>query len=226
MNLNYETARFHFLEWVKTESLRKHGFAVEKSMRAAAHRYAGGAMDEEKFAITGLVHDGDYERWPTEHPAVMVNWLKERSADDIAQAVACHYSRWGRKAVTPLDKCLLACDEPTGFVMANALVRSEGITTLEAKSVIKKLKDKSFAAKVDREEVALGATLLGVSLVDHFTMIIEALRPFAAELGIAGRAEAAPVNAPAVESGTTRRCCGCNADTCPYRQAQTVQPTA
>jgi predicted hydrolase (HD superfamily) len=221
MNLNYNIARSHFLDWVKTGSLRKHGFAVEKTMRAAAHRHAGGDVDEEKFAITGLLHDGDYERWPTEHPAIMVNWLKERGAEDIAQAVACHYSRWGHEAITTLDKCLLACDEPTGFVMACSLVRPEGIATLEAKSVLKKLKDKSFAAKVDRDEVALGAALLGVSLAEHFAMIIEALRPFAAELGIAPRAAAAPVNVPTVEAApATRRCCGCNADTCPYRQVQ------
>lgn len=193
MNLNYKTARSHFLDWVKTDSLRKHGFAVEKTMRAAAHRYAGGAVDEEKFAITGLLHDGDYERWPAEHPIVIVNWLKERGSDEIAQAVACHYSRWGREPVTMLDKCLLACDEPTGFVMACALVRPKGITTLESKSVLKKLKDKSFAAKVDRDEVALGALLLGVSLAEHFAMIIEGLRPFAAELGIAGRVAVAPL---------------------------------
>ena len=107
--------------------------------------------DAEVWAITGLLHDADYDQWPEEHPRRIVDWLREQGEEEIAYAVSFHQTAWGLPPKTMMDKCLLACDELTGFVIACCLVRPEGIATLEPKSVKKKLKDKAFAAKVDRE---------------------------------------------------------------------------
>jgi predicted hydrolase (HD superfamily) len=173
--------------WTETDALRRHARAVEIVMRAAAHRYGAGEADEERWGIAGMLHDADYEKWPEDHPRRIVAWLRERGEEEAAHAVSAHYSRWGVAWETPLDKALIACDELTGFVGACCLVRPEGIHTLTAKSVKKKLKDKSFAAKVDREEVNKGVGLLGVELSEHVTFVIEALEPHADELGLAGR---------------------------------------
>lgn len=173
-------------EWTKTDALRKHAHAVELVMRAAATRYGAGAADVERFGLAGMLHDADYEAWPEEHPRRIVAWLEERGERELAHAIAAHYTNWGVSYDSVLDKALLACDELTGFVGACALVRPEGLATLEAKSVIKKLKDKGFAAKVERDEVHAGAQLLGVELAQHIEFVISALRPHAAELGLAG----------------------------------------
>jgi predicted hydrolase (HD superfamily) len=137
-----------------------------------------------------MLHDADYERWPEEHPRRIVAWLRERGEQEVAHAVSAHYTGWGVRHESQLDRALLACDELTGFVGACALVRPDGIATLEPRSVLKKLKDKGFAAKVERHEVATGAELLGVELANHIEFVIAALRPFAAELGLSGRAPA------------------------------------
>ncbi len=196
MALTREEAWTHLCDWTRTDALRNHARAVELVMRAAAHRYGRGTADEERFGLAGMLHDADYEAWPEEHPRRIVAWLRERGEPEIAHAISAHYTKWGVPYETQLDKALLACDELTGFVGACALVRPEGIRTLEAKSVSKKLKDKGFAAKVERPEIQAGADLLGVPLADHITFVIEALRPHAAELGLAGRA------APDAEPGT------------------------
>jgi predicted hydrolase (HD superfamily) len=156
-------------------------------MRAAAHRYGNGAGDEEAWGIAGLLHDADYEQWPEEHPRRIVAWLRERGEEEIAHAVSAHYTKWEVPYLTSLDKSLLACDELTGFVVASCLVRPEGVSTLTHQSVRKKMKDKAFAAKVDREEILKGAQLLGVDLAQHVQFIIDALKPHAEELGIQGR---------------------------------------
>jgi predicted hydrolase (HD superfamily) len=182
-----EQARALFLEWTETASLRKHGRAVEVVMEAAAHRYRRGAEDVDQWAIAGLLHDADYEKWPENHPHKTVAWLNERGEPSIAHAVSAHYTKWNVPYETALDKALLACDELTGFIIACCLVRPEGITTLTPESVKKKLKDKAFAAKVEREEVLAGAEKLGVELKEHIQMIIDALKPHAAELGISAR---------------------------------------
>jgi predicted hydrolase (HD superfamily) len=168
--------------------LRKHARAVEIVMRQAAHRYGGGAADEEKWAVAGLLHDADYEQWPEEHPNRTVAWLRERGEEEIAHAVSAHYTKWGVACETLLDKALLACDELTGFIIAACLVRPEGVATLKPKSVRKKLKDKAFAAKVDREEIAKGVELLGVDISEHIQFIVDALKPHAEELEIGPRA--------------------------------------
>jgi len=153
-------------------------------MRAAAHQYGAGTSDEETWGITGLLHDADYEQWPEDHPKRIMAWLRERKEEAMAHAISCHYTQWGIMPDAPLDKALLACDELTGFVVAACLVRPEGISTLEPSSVKKKLKDKAFAAKCDRHEIAAGAERLGVDMTAHIQLVIDALKPHAAELGI------------------------------------------
>lgn len=186
MPLNREEAWRHLCTWTETEALRKHARAVEIVMRAAAHRYGGGAKDVERWGIAGMLHDADYERWPEEHPHRIVAWLHERGEPEIAHAVSAHYTKWGVSYETPLDKALLACDELTGFIGACCLVRPDGISSLTAKSVKKKLKDKRFAAKVEREEVRAGAQFLAVDLGAHIEFIVDALTPHAEELGLSG----------------------------------------
>ena len=186
MSLTYQQAQDQLHAWTKTESLLKHARVVEIVMRAAAAKYGGGDADAETWAIIGLLHDADYEQWPGEHPKRIVQWLREQYEEDMAYAVSFHQPAWGLPPKTILDKCLLACDELAGFVIACCLVRPEGIATLEPKSVKKKLKDKAFAAKVDRSIIQQGAELLGVEMGDHIRFVIEALKPFAKELGISG----------------------------------------
>ncbi len=187
MAITRDEAWTKLCEWTETEALRKHARAVEVVMRAAAHRYGAGADDEETWGVAGMLHDADYEKWPEEHPHKIVAWLRERGEEPIAHAVSAHYTKWEVPYDTLLDKALLACDELTGFIGACCLVRPEGIATLAPKSVKKKLKDKSFAAKVERGEVNAGAELLGVDLGEHIAFVIEALKPHAEELGLEGR---------------------------------------
>ena len=173
-------------EWTPSEALRRHARSVELVMRAAAERYGDGAPDVERWGIAGMLHDADYDRWPDEHPARIVAWLRERGEAEIAHAISAHYTGWKVPYESQLDRALLACDELTGFIGACALVRPEGIATLTPKSVKKKLKDKSFAAKVERHEVRTGAELLEVELGEHIQFVIDALKPHAEELGLQG----------------------------------------
>lgn len=113
-------------------------------MRKAAHRYGGGEADETTWAITGLLHDADYDRWPEEHPSRVVAWLRERE-EAIAPAVAVHMTAWGMPCESALDRGLIACDELTGFVVARCLVRPDGIVSQTPSSVEMKLEDKVFA---------------------------------------------------------------------------------
>jgi predicted hydrolase (HD superfamily) len=186
MPITYEQAVQKLHEWTPSAALRNHARAVEAAMRKAAHRYGAGEADEERWAITGLLHDADYDQWPDEHPRLIVEWLGEQGEPEIAHAVSAHFTKWGIEPVSALDKALLACDELTGFVMACCLVRPEGILSLSPSSVKKKLKDKSFAAKVDRAEVHAGIERLGVSFEEHTQLVIDALVPHAEALGIGG----------------------------------------
>ena len=187
MALSREQAWAHLSEWTETTSLRKHARAVEVVMRAAALRYGAGESDVEPWGIAGMLHDADYEKWPDEHPRRIVAWLNERDETAIAHAISAHYTKWNVPYESKLDRALLACDELTGFIMACCLVRPDGVSTLTAKSVKKKLKDKAFAAKVERDEVRAGAELLAVDLGVHIDFIIDALKPHAEELGIGPR---------------------------------------
>ena len=184
MKLTRDEAWKKLCEWTETDSLRKHARAVEIVMRAAAHRYGEGTDDEEAWGNAGMLHDADYEKWPEDHPGRIVAWLREQGEDALAHAVSAHYTKWGVPHESALDKALLACDELTGFIVACCLVRPDGVATLSPKSVKKKLKDKGFAAKVERAEVNAGAEILGVDLGEHIQFIIDALKPHAVELGI------------------------------------------
>jgi predicted hydrolase (HD superfamily) len=184
MTLTREEGWALLLEWTPTEALRMHARAVELVMRAAAGRYGRGEADVEAWGLAGMLHDADYDRWPEEHPQRIVAWLQERGEKELAHAISAHYTGWGVPYVSALDKALLACDELTGFVGACARVRPDGILSLEPKSVLKKLKDKGFAAKVERAEVLRGVELLGVELEEHVRFVIDAMRPNRAELGL------------------------------------------
>ncbi len=188
MTLQRDAGWAQLCAWTKSDALRKHARAVEEVMRAAALRYGRGAQDVESFGLAGMLHDADYESWPEDHPGRIVAWLVEQHEAQIAHAVSAHYTKWGVPYESMLDKALLACDELTGFVGACCHVREGGIMTLEPKSVLKKLKDKGFAAKVERGEVQAGVDLLGVELSAHIAFVIESLRPHVAELGLQGRA--------------------------------------
>jgi predicted hydrolase (HD superfamily) len=184
MSISREAAWRHLCNWTKTESLLKHARAVEIVMGQAALQYGSVLEEEEKWRVTGLLHDADYEQWPEDHPKRTVAWLREHGEEEIAHAVSAHYTKWNVPYENMLDKCILACDELTGFVIAACRVRPDGIATLTAQSVKKKLKDKAFAAKVDRHEIAAGAELLGVDLMQHIQFVIDALKPCAEEFGI------------------------------------------
>jgi predicted hydrolase (HD superfamily) len=190
MSLTREEALAQLHEWTETEALRKHARTVELVMRAAALRYGGGEEDVERWGVAGLLHDADYEKWPEDHPRRIVAWLRERGEEEIAHAVSAHYTKWNVPYETALDRSLLACDELSGFIGACCFVRPDGIHSLAPKSVKKKLKDKSFAAKVERAEVRAGFELLEVEAAEHIQFVIDALRPHAAELGLEGTGSA------------------------------------
>lgn len=188
--LNREEAWAQLCAWTTTESLRRHARAVEVVMRAAAERYGGPDADVERWGLAGMLHDADYEAWPEEHPGRIVAWLEQRGEHDLVSAIRAHYTKWGFARAARMDQALLACDELTGFVGACARVRPDGLQSLAAASVLKRLKDKGFAAKVERDEVRVGAEELGVELGELIDFIIAALRPHAVELGLAPDARA------------------------------------
>ena len=168
-------------QYTKGASLLRHARSVELVMQAYARHFD---EDQELWGNTGLLHDADYEAYPDQHPQVIVGLLREKGEADMANAIAAHYTKWNQPYNTLLDKALLACDELTGFIIACTQVRPDGIAGLEVKSVAKKLKQKSFAAKVEREEVYAGVEKLGVDLQEHIRFIIDALREHADELEI------------------------------------------
>ena len=176
-------------EFTQTDGLRKHGLAVETVMRHFAR--INGA-DEESWAMTGLLHDFDYERWPTAegHPYEGNKILAERGyPDEIRTAIMGHADYTGVARDALMAKVLFSVDELTGFVTAVTLVRpNKSIFEVEAPSVRKKMKDKAFARQVNRDDIIHGAEQLGVELNDHIAQVIEALRSNADALGLRGTA--------------------------------------
>lgn len=162
-------------------SLLRHMRTIELVMEAYAKKYN---EDANEWAITGLLHDADYEAFPDQHPSVIVQKLNDLKEEKIAHAISAHYTKWNVPYTNDLDKALLACDELTGLIVACCQVRPDGISSLTSKSVKKKLKDKGFAVKVDREEIQKGIDLLGVNLTEHIDFIIEILNTNKEELGL------------------------------------------
>jgi len=189
--MNREEAWQLLTEFTKSESLIKHALAVEAGMRAYARKYG---EDEEKWGIVGLIHDFDYEKFPTvpEHGTEGPKILRERGwPEEIARAVQSHATYTGVSRESLMEKALYAVDELTGLITAVALVRpTKDIRDItKIKSIKKKWKDKSFAAAVSREEIAEGAEALGVDLwTEHVPLVLEAMKGIAEELGLAGQA--------------------------------------
>jgi len=176
-------------QYTQGDSLRKHMLAVEAAMRAYARRFD---EDDEKWGIVGLLHDFDYERWPNppDHPLQGAAILTELGyPDEVIYAIKSHADYLPDcPRVSLLDKTLYACDELAGFCTAVAKVRPEGIHGMRAKSVRKKMKQASFAANVNRDDIVRGAEDLGVELNDHIQNVIDAMAEIAGELGLEGEA--------------------------------------
>lgn len=179
--MNRKEAKEILTSMTDGDSLLRHARTVELVMEAYAPKFS---EDPEEWAITGMLHDADYEKYPEEHPNRIVALLRERGEERIAHAISAHYTKWNVPYETLLDKALLACDELTGFIVACSQVRPEGIATLTAKSVKKKLKQASFAAKVERDEIAKGVEMLGVDMTEHINFIIDVLKDHKEELNI------------------------------------------
>ena len=185
--MNRDDAYALLCEYTQSESLRRHMLAVEAAMRAYARKFG---EDEEKWAIVGLLHDFDYERWPTlpDHPLQGAAILAQRGyPEDVIYAIKSHAGDDipGCPRISQLDKTLYACDELAGFITAAAMVRPERLCGLKAASVRKKMKQKAFAAAVNREDITRGAEQLGVDLNEHIQFVIDAMWGIADRLGLA-----------------------------------------
>jgi predicted hydrolase (HD superfamily) len=175
-------------EYTKGDSLRKHALAVETAMRACAKRYGEPEADEDEWGIVGLLHDFDYEMFPTpdQHPFTGANIMCGRGySDRIIRAILGHATYTGVPRDTAMARALFATDELCGFLVACALVRpSKSLDDLEVSSVKKKLKDKAFARSVNRDDIRQGVEEWGIELDDHVRFVIDALRPVQKEIGL------------------------------------------
>jgi len=194
---NREAAWKLLTEFTQSESLRKHALAVEACMRACSRKFGSRSpdlsqQDENLWGIVGLLHDFDYDRWPSleDHPYKGNEILKERGyPDEIRRAIMSHAEYTGVTRDTPMEKALFACDELAGFITAVALIKpGKSLAEVDTKSVRKRMKDKAFARKVNRDDIIQGAAALGVDLDEHIAYCIEALKPIADKLGLDGSA--------------------------------------
>jgi putative nucleotidyltransferase with HDIG domain len=188
--MNRDDAYALLCEYTQSESLRRHMLAVEAAMRAYARKFS---EDEEKWGIVGLLHDFDYERWPTlpDHPLQGAAILAQRGyPEDVIYAIKSHAGDDipGCPRVSRLDKTLYACDELTGFITAAAMVRPERLNGLQAAGIRKKMKQKAFAAAVNRDDIIRGAEELGVELNEHIQFVIDAMAGIAEQLGLGAAA--------------------------------------
>jgi putative nucleotidyltransferase with HDIG domain len=172
-------------EFTQSESLRKHALTVEACMRSYARKFSA---DEELWGAVGLLHDFDYEKYPSleDHPYRGNEILKERGySEEIRRAIMSHADYTGVTRETPLEKALFACDELAGLITASALVKpGKSLAEVDVKSVRKKMKDKAFARSVSRDDIVNGAAGLGVELDEHISFCIEAMKGIAPELGL------------------------------------------
>ena len=189
--MNREEAWCLLTEFTQSESLRKHALAVEACVRAYAAKFG---ENEETWAIVGLIHDFDYEKYPSaeDHPFRGSEILAERGVgEEIRRAILSHANYSGVPRQSKLEKTLFACDELAGFITAVALVKpSKSLNEVDAKSVRKRMKDKAFARSVSRDDIVNGAADMGVDLDEHIAFCVEAMKTIAERLGLAGvRAE-------------------------------------
>jgi predicted hydrolase (HD superfamily) len=175
-------------EYTKGESLRKHALAVEAAMRACVNRYGAAEDDEDEWGLVGLLHDFDYEMFPSaeQHPFTGANILCGRGySERFIRAIMGHATYTGVPRDTAMARALFATDELCGFLVACALVRpNKSLDDLEVASVKKKLKDKAFARSVNRDDIRQGVEVLGVDLDEHIRLVIDALRPVQAQIGL------------------------------------------
>jgi predicted hydrolase (HD superfamily) len=197
--IDRETAWCLLTEFTQSESLRKHALAVEACMRACSRKFASGSSsgdlglsEEDLWGIVGLIHDFDYEKYPSleDHPYRGNEILKERGWPEVVtRAIMSHAEYTGVTRDTPMEKALFACDELAGFITAVALIKpGKSLAEVDAKSVRKRMKDKAFARKVNRDDIVNGAAALGVDLDEHIAFCIEALQGIADKLGLDGSA--------------------------------------
>jgi predicted hydrolase (HD superfamily) len=199
-----ETSWKLLTEFTQSESLRKHALAVEVCMRACSRKFAAGSQEssalglseEDLWGIVGLIHDFDYEKYPSleDHPYKGNEILKQRGWPEvIARAIMSHAEYSGVTRDTPMEKALFACDELAGFITAVALIKpGKSLAEVDAKSVRKRMKDKAFARKVNRDDIVNGAAALGVDLDEHIAFCIEALQGIADKLGLDGSSAKTP----------------------------------
>ena len=185
--MNREQAWNLLCEYTPNDSLRKHALAVEAAMRHYARQMG---EDEEKWAVTGVLHDFDYERWPSapEHTREGANILREMGVDEEIVTAILSHAEWNTDEYPrdrPIRKVLFAVDELCGFLVACALVRPNKLEGLAPKSVKKKMKTPSFAAAVSRDDIHMGADLLEIPLDDHIQNCVEALQAVAKDLELA-----------------------------------------
>jgi len=175
-------------EFTLSESLRKHALAVEACVRTYARKFG---EDQELWGLVGLIHDFDYEKYPSaeDHPFKGSDILRERGySEEIRRAILSHANYSGVARQSRLEKTLFACDELAGFITASALVKpNKSLAELDAKSVRKKMKDKAFGRSVSREDIINGAADLGIDLEEHIAFCIEAMKGIAPELGLGGK---------------------------------------
>jgi putative nucleotidyltransferase with HDIG domain len=192
MTIDRETAWGLLTEFTQSESLRKHALSVEACMRAYARKFSASSAEEELWGVVGLLHDFDYEKYPSldDHPYKGNDILKERGyPEEIHRAIMSHAEYTGVTRDSPMEKALFACDELAGFITAVALIKpGKSLAEVDAKSVRKRMKDKAFARKVNRDDIVNGAAELGVDLEEHITFCIEALKLIAGQLGLDGSA--------------------------------------
>ena len=204
--IDRESAWCLLTEFTQSESLRKHALAVEACMRACGRKFGAhsgnsvaselGLSDEELWGIVGLIHDFDYEKYPSleDHPYRGNEILKERGWPEvIARAIMSHAEYTGVTRDTLMEKALFACDELAGFITAVALIKpGKSLAEVDVKSVRKRMKDKAFARKVNRDDIVNGAAALGVDLDEHIAFCVKAVQGIAGELGLDGRAAQKP----------------------------------
>mgnify|MGYP000129692859 CR=1 FL=1 len=182
-------------EWTQSENLRRHALAVEACMRYYARLFDG---DEERWGVVGLLHDMDYERYPSleEHPFRAMEYLRARGVpEEIVRAIGAHADHTGIPRQSRMEHAIFACDEMSGFVIAVALVRpNRSPDEVDVRAVQKKMKDKAFARGVNRDDLLRGAEELGLPFEVHVQHVINALKPIASQLGLQGGAQ--PLEAP------------------------------